>query len=708
MHSSAVALRSPAVMSMSISRPGRTLDTSPASRISSSVSLPMALTTTTTSSPRRLVRATWSATSRMRSGSATDVPPNFWTTSDTAVDATAGLRRLTNRLGPARRPARPTRSSCSRVVGLVGAQERADRPQVVAPDRQDAAVVVAALEDDRPQVAQHRLGLGHRSGGRRGRARAGPGPRPPSPSVLLAEQHAHRHVVERRPGRAGAAGSGCGSPARRRPTAEALQRPPDSRSTSSSDRPRIRRTERRRCPPRSRSWARWRPSPSAVMRSPSAMARSLLNGRRAGWPAAIAGPARQAVLMIRGMAPDRPACAGRPTRRRVEGPHYCSPPCRARSDSARTRAGCMRLEEQRTATQKVQRKRQARTLGLIIGGGRGRGRRHRHLQRRRRRRRRTRPTDRHHRHHQPTAPSCCPATGAPSPARRRARPPTASAERTTTFEQAPPMLHRPRRRPTPPPSRPPRATSSSSSTPTSAPEDREQLRGAVPLPLLRRRAVPPDHPRLRRTRPATPSGPRRAPAAPATRSRTSCRPTGHRLRRRARSPWPTAGRTATAASSSSSPASRASTCRPTTPLFGKVDRGHGRRARHRGHAAPRTGRPPITSATIASSRSRCSARADAPPVRVKAEAEPAPPPGASSHQISPPIASTAPARDVEAEPHALLRPRAVVAADRVNSSKIRSRSPAATPGPRSAHRRDHPVAVERRPHRRWVTRPAST
>ena len=75
-----MALRSPAVMSMSISRPGRTSDTSPARRISSSVSLPMALTTTTTSLPWRTVRATWSATSRMRSGSATDVPPNFWMT----------------------------------------------------------------------------------------------------------------------------------------------------------------------------------------------------------------------------------------------------------------------------------------------------------------------------------------------------------------------------------------------------------------------------------------------------------------------------------------------------------------------------------------------------------------------------------------------------------------------------------------------------
>ena len=83
MHTSAIALRSPAVMSMSISRPGRTPETSLASRISSSVSLPMALTTTTTWLPCRTVRATWSATSRMRSGSATEVPPNFWMTRGT-------------------------------------------------------------------------------------------------------------------------------------------------------------------------------------------------------------------------------------------------------------------------------------------------------------------------------------------------------------------------------------------------------------------------------------------------------------------------------------------------------------------------------------------------------------------------------------------------------------------------------------------------
>ncbi len=73
-------IRSPAVSSMSISRPAGRLDTSPARRMSSSVVLPMADTTTTTSLPCRRVRATWSATARMRSGSATEVPPNFWTT----------------------------------------------------------------------------------------------------------------------------------------------------------------------------------------------------------------------------------------------------------------------------------------------------------------------------------------------------------------------------------------------------------------------------------------------------------------------------------------------------------------------------------------------------------------------------------------------------------------------------------------------------
>src|SRR5690606_27094602 len=124
MHTRAVALRSPAVMSMSISRPGRTLDTSEARRSSSSVSLPIALTTRTTSSPRRRVRATWSATSRMRSGSATDVPPNFWTTRATRSHATAAPTPLRKQ----RLCAVPSRSG-SRTHTDVGFGRRGGRHQ---------------------------------------------------------------------------------------------------------------------------------------------------------------------------------------------------------------------------------------------------------------------------------------------------------------------------------------------------------------------------------------------------------------------------------------------------------------------------------------------------------------------------------------------------------------------------------------------------
>ena len=81
-------MRSPALSSMSTSRVGWTALTSAASRINWSVVLPMALTTTTTSSPVRRVRATWSATARIRSASATEVPPNFCTTRDMVTKAT--------------------------------------------------------------------------------------------------------------------------------------------------------------------------------------------------------------------------------------------------------------------------------------------------------------------------------------------------------------------------------------------------------------------------------------------------------------------------------------------------------------------------------------------------------------------------------------------------------------------------------------------
>ena len=77
--SRAAETRSPVVSSMSISRPGRVVDTWEAREIRLSVALPIADTTTTTSWPWRWVICTFSATARMRSGSATDVPPYFWT-----------------------------------------------------------------------------------------------------------------------------------------------------------------------------------------------------------------------------------------------------------------------------------------------------------------------------------------------------------------------------------------------------------------------------------------------------------------------------------------------------------------------------------------------------------------------------------------------------------------------------------------------------
>ena len=82
--------------------------TSLARRTRSSVVLPIAETTTTTSSPARRVRAMWSATARIRSGSPTDVPPNFWTTRLTADHGTSGRVRPPEGIrGPAPLPSPP-------------------------------------------------------------------------------------------------------------------------------------------------------------------------------------------------------------------------------------------------------------------------------------------------------------------------------------------------------------------------------------------------------------------------------------------------------------------------------------------------------------------------------------------------------------------------------------------------------------------------
>ena len=78
--SSAIEIRSPAVSSMSSSRPGGTGLTRLARSISSSVESPIAETTTTTWSPASRVATMRRATRLMPSASATEEPPYFCTT----------------------------------------------------------------------------------------------------------------------------------------------------------------------------------------------------------------------------------------------------------------------------------------------------------------------------------------------------------------------------------------------------------------------------------------------------------------------------------------------------------------------------------------------------------------------------------------------------------------------------------------------------
>src|SRR5687767_14533611 len=106
-----MAIRSPAVSSRSSSRALGIGVSSWAIARSSSVLLPMAETTTTTSWPSFLACRTRSETARIRSASATDVPPYFWTMIDTdpslghssvpaAVDIFGQMPRGTAPFGP--------------------------------------------------------------------------------------------------------------------------------------------------------------------------------------------------------------------------------------------------------------------------------------------------------------------------------------------------------------------------------------------------------------------------------------------------------------------------------------------------------------------------------------------------------------------------------------------------------------------------------
>src|SRR3954467_3868150 len=86
--SSAIEMRSPAVSSMSSSRPGGASVMACAWSIRSSVVSPIAETTTTTSLPSFLALTTRSATRFMCSAVATEEPPYFWTTRATGQQAT--------------------------------------------------------------------------------------------------------------------------------------------------------------------------------------------------------------------------------------------------------------------------------------------------------------------------------------------------------------------------------------------------------------------------------------------------------------------------------------------------------------------------------------------------------------------------------------------------------------------------------------------
>ena len=76
---SAALTASPVLMRASSSRRAGSRATFPARPINSSVVCPMALTTTATRCPSAFASATRRAARRMRSGSATEVPPNFIT-----------------------------------------------------------------------------------------------------------------------------------------------------------------------------------------------------------------------------------------------------------------------------------------------------------------------------------------------------------------------------------------------------------------------------------------------------------------------------------------------------------------------------------------------------------------------------------------------------------------------------------------------------
>src|SRR6478672_3224357 len=162
--SSAIEMRSPAVSSMSSSRPAGSGETCSARSISSSVVSPIAETTTTTSLPARFAsRIRW-ATRLMPLASATDEPPYFCTTMPTTdflgfLQANGVVASLPTRIGRAGTGDawQDTRQHARSPVWTVGEAARPDdlrREQLVG--RGDLVLLALELRIE-PIVGDHRL-----------------------------------------------------------------------------------------------------------------------------------------------------------------------------------------------------------------------------------------------------------------------------------------------------------------------------------------------------------------------------------------------------------------------------------------------------------------------------------------------------------------------------------------------------------------------
>ncbi len=125
---SAIEMRSPVESSMSNSRRGGDGVTERASANSSSVVLPIAETTTTTRRPLPTVSATRSATFPSRAASATELPPNFWTTIGLSMSVIRSLKDYTTRA----RLHRCVASSSSSSSAVAPPLRRAQRPKRAA------------------------------------------------------------------------------------------------------------------------------------------------------------------------------------------------------------------------------------------------------------------------------------------------------------------------------------------------------------------------------------------------------------------------------------------------------------------------------------------------------------------------------------------------------------------------------------------------